>query len=78
MAAPSLPLNTDCSIMVLIHQNANYLLNANSLSIYRSLLLPAIPSTLGTHGGIEHERTIELAYPATLVPNPFSPGKDVS
>ena len=87
----SLPLITDGSIKALIHQNANYLLNANSLSINKDLLPPVIPSSSGTYGselhpamvlnsllslwaaGIERERTCELAYPATLVPNQFSP-----
>ena len=50
MAAYSLPLITDCCILALIYQN--YLLNANSLSINRSVYLPFILSNPATLANI--------------------------
>ena len=42
------------------------------------LLLPLPASDRGNRTLIVSERTSELAYPATLVLNPLSPGREVS
>ena len=63
------------SIMVPTQINANSLLNAN-YNLYTEssfpLAFPAIPV------GIDRERTSGLVYPATVVLNSFSPGREVS
>ena len=64
--------------MVPTQMNANALLNANYLySIYRILLFPGIPLAFpDIPVGIDRKRTSELAYPATVVLNSFSPRRE--